>query len=72
MEDELHLAPVVASFSDGDGYVSPEFDLPSGDDEDFPPPTKRSKTAPRDVKRRSAQLTLDDEEELASRLLRQR
>jgi ATP-dependent RNA helicase DDX10/DBP4 len=71
-DDDLGPAPIVASFLDEDGYVSPEFDLLSGDDEDLPPPTKRNKTAPQNVSRRSAELTLDDEEELASRLLRQR
>ncbi|KAJ7057159.1 P-loop containing nucleoside triphosphate hydrolase protein [Mycena amicta] len=62
--------PVAMGHDEDDGYVSPEFDLPSGDDEDDeremwaqPPPAKRSK---------KAHTTLEDDEELALRLLRGR
>ncbi|KAF7319339.1 RNA helicase [Mycena chlorophos] len=63
------LAGAVAVAEVDDGYVSPEFDLPSGDDDDEqetwakPPPAKRSRTGPS---------TLEDDEELALRLLRGR
>lgn len=53
----------IAELSEDDGYVSPEFDLPSSDDEDepeSPPPLKRARI--RD--------DIEDDEELALRLLR--
>ncbi|KAJ7628689.1 ATP-dependent RNA helicase dbp-4 [Roridomyces roridus] len=55
-----------------DGYVSPEFDLPSESDEEEeeswapPPPTKRAKTTHGAEPRRA---TVEDDEELALRLL---
>jgi ATP-dependent RNA helicase DDX10/DBP4 len=61
--------------SDDDGYVSPEFDLPDlpSDDEDMaPPPSKRNKSDSHSNKRTTKALSdagLDDEEELALRLL---
>jgi len=58
--------------SDDDGYVSPDFnlpDLPSEDEEMAPPPSKRNKNEA-GSNRRSKHLTnLEDEEELALRLL---
>lgn len=67
-------APMLPPVDDDDGYVSPEFDLPpasSEDEEEAPPPSKRSKhykvspASPReDIS------TLEDEEELALRMLR--
>ncbi|KAF8909649.1 P-loop containing nucleoside triphosphate hydrolase protein [Gymnopilus junonius] len=72
---------VVEPPSDDDGYVSPEFDLPSEDDDDdgdmAPPPSKRNKfdshTSTSSRNKRStnhlSDTRLDDEEELALRLL---
>ncbi|KII91775.1 hypothetical protein PLICRDRAFT_173579 [Plicaturopsis crispa FD-325 SS-3] len=64
---------VLAPLSDDDGYVSPEFDLPSGSDDDadefVPPPSKRHKVS--ESKRPSAP-TIEDDEELALSLLRKR
>ncbi|KAJ7481739.1 ATP-dependent RNA helicase dbp-4 [Mycena latifolia] len=63
---------VVGPVSDDDGYVSPEFDLPSdsGSEEETwaPPPTKRSKTSHTEPRRTA----VEDDEELALRLLQQR
>ncbi|KAJ7326295.1 hypothetical protein DFH08DRAFT_968203 [Mycena albidolilacea] len=65
--------PMVAD-ADDDGYVEPEFDLPTSDSDDDrevwapPPPTKRSKTTHTDIGPRA----VEDDEELALRLLRQR
>ncbi|KAJ7805747.1 P-loop containing nucleoside triphosphate hydrolase protein [Mycena olivaceomarginata] len=65
--------PMVAD-GDDDGYVEPEFDLPTSDSDDDrevwapPPPTKRSKTTHTDIGPRA----VEDDEELALRLLRQR
>ncbi|KAJ6591209.1 ATP-dependent RNA helicase dbp-4 [Mycena vulgaris] len=66
---------VVGPVSDDDGYVSPEFDLPSGSESDDdretwapPPPAKRSKTSHTEPRRTA----VEDDEELALRLLRQR
>jgi ATP-dependent RNA helicase DDX10/DBP4 len=60
------LAPSVE-----DGYISPEFDLPSEDDvqDTSPPPLKRSK---RSALTKTESSGLEDEEELALRLLRNR
>ncbi|KAJ6588533.1 P-loop containing nucleoside triphosphate hydrolase protein [Mycena capillaripes] len=60
--------PMIVEAPEDDGYVSPDFDLPSdsGSDEEetwAPPPTKRSKTS---------HTAVEDDEELALRLLRQR
>ncbi|KAJ7177877.1 ATP-dependent RNA helicase dbp-4 [Mycena filopes] len=62
----------AAPMSDDDGYVSPDFDIPSAsgsDDEretwEAPPPTKRTKTS-------HTSTAVEDDEELALRLLRQR
>ena len=57
--------------SDDDGYVSPDFNLPdlTSEDEDMAPPPKRSKNEA-GFNGRSKNLTnLEDEEELALRLL---
>lgn len=59
-------APTV-DFAEDDGYVSPEFDLPSSsDEEDAPPPTKRAKGS------KGTKSALAEEEELALQLLRNR
>ncbi|EIM87449.1 DEAD-domain-containing protein [Stereum hirsutum FP-91666 SS1] len=67
-------APVLAPVDDDDGYVSPDFDLPpasSEDEDDAPPPPKRSKhhQTPQSSRREDIS-TLEDEEELALRMLR--
>ncbi|KAJ7120979.1 P-loop containing nucleoside triphosphate hydrolase protein [Mycena epipterygia] len=72
-EGEMGGPMVGGPVSDDDGYVSPEFDLPSdsGSDEETwapPPPTKRSKTSHTEPHRTA----IEDDEELALRLLRQR
>ena len=63
------IAALGAADDEDDGYVSPEFDLPSeSEDEPAPPPSKRARGAAgkgnKDISR-----TLADEEELALRLL---
>ncbi|KAF9485667.1 DEAD-domain-containing protein [Pholiota conissans] len=75
-EKERNEQPVGAVFeaaSDDDGYVSPEFDLPDlpSEDEDMaPPPSKRNKfDSSNKNPKASADVGLDDEEELALRLL---
>ena len=57
-EDGLQLIPFV----EDDGYVSPEFELPSGNEDADPEPTSK--------RARHGTPTLKDEEELALRLLR--
>ncbi|RDB30847.1 ATP-dependent RNA helicase dbp4 [Hypsizygus marmoreus] len=66
---EAVLAPLS---DDDDGYISPDFDLPDYDDdeEDMPPPSKRSKTSGRPGKVHTDEHTIEDDEELALRLLR--
>ncbi|KAJ7777953.1 ATP-dependent RNA helicase dbp-4 [Mycena maculata] len=64
---------VVGPAEDDDGYVSPQFDLPSSDSEEeeetwAPPPAKRSKTSHAEPRRTA----VEDDEELALQLLRQR
>ncbi|KAF8178079.1 P-loop containing nucleoside triphosphate hydrolase protein [Mycena galopus ATCC 62051] len=67
---------VVGPDDEDDGYVEPEFNLPPSDSDDDretwarPPPTKRSKTAHTHTE--SASRDVEDDEELALRLLRQR
>jgi len=59
--------------SDDGGYISPEFDLPSDEDEDLPPPTKRNKTSgSKSGGPHPLHSTLEDEEELALQFLRKR
>ncbi|KAG2347226.1 DEAD-domain-containing protein [Suillus weaverae] len=70
--DDAH-GGVIAELapSDEDGYISPEFDLPSEDVQDTlsPPPLKRSK---RSASTKTDFNGLEDEEETALRLLRSR
>ncbi|KIJ63585.1 hypothetical protein HYDPIDRAFT_29379 [Hydnomerulius pinastri MD-312] len=64
---------VLAPLSDDDGYVTPDFDIPSESDEesDFaPPPLKRAKATSMSKPRRPTAEDIEDEEELALRLLR--
>lgn len=54
---------------DDDGYVSPDFDLPSdSESEPTPPPTKRAKADPN--KSKGGKSRLAEDEELALQLLR--
>ncbi|KAI0772732.1 DEAD-domain-containing protein [Trametes elegans] len=70
------LGPTVAELSEDDGYVSPDFGLPSAsendDSEDERPPSKRPKTTAVRSTRPSAGTTLEEEEELALQMLRSR
>ncbi|KAJ7077803.1 ATP-dependent RNA helicase dbp-4 [Mycena crocata] len=73
-EGDMGGPMVIGPASDDDGYVSPEFDLPSGSESDedeetwAPPPTKRSKTSHNEAGRTA----VEDDEELALRLLQHR
>ncbi|KAH9848528.1 DEAD-domain-containing protein [Lenzites betulinus] len=67
-DGDIAMGPTVAELSDDDGYVSPEFDLPSGSDNEAEyerPPQKKARTRP-------AATTLEEEEELALQMLRSR
>lgn len=69
-EDGIH-GPVVAPLSDEDGYVTAEFDLPSESESEVePPPPKRKKPSASGSSLASRPQNLEDEEELALRLLR--
>lgn len=74
LDGQVGAPKVVGPTSDDEGYVSPEFDLPSdsGSEEEeamwAPPPAKRSKTTHAEPRRTA----MEDDEELALRLLRQR
>ncbi|KAG2007081.1 ATP-dependent rRNA helicase RRP3 [Coprinopsis cinerea AmutBmut pab1-1] len=80
--DDTGGAPMAFIAPPSDGYESPEFDLPDSDSDRSPspaPPTKRFKTANDAADRSSsnpstaiADTGLEDEEELALRLLRKR
>jgi ATP-dependent RNA helicase DDX10/DBP4 len=66
---------IIAPLSDDDGYVSPDFDLPdlpSNEEEDNAPPSKRSKIWNQHKESFSAENTIEDDEELALQLLRKR
>ena len=67
-DGDVAMGPTVAELSEDDGYVSPEFDLPSASDEeeseDERPPAKKA--------RKAALSTLQEEEELALQMLRSR
>ncbi|KAL0071643.1 ATP-dependent RNA helicase dbp4 [Marasmius tenuissimus] len=72
-DDERGIAVLDAGDDEDDGYVSPEFDLPdeSSDEEtDHDRPAKRRKGTESSLRRPSEFATLDDEEELALKLLR--
>ena len=66
-DGDVAMGPTVAELSDDDGYVSPEFELPSDSEgsEDEQPPSKKAKQNP-------ASTTLEEEEELALKMLRSR
>lgn len=69
-EEAGAAGPTVAELSDDDGYVSPEFDIPSDSDgevgEDVRPPLKKPRKAAAPAS------TLEEEEQLALQLLRNR
>ncbi|KAG1737558.1 DEAD-domain-containing protein [Suillus paluster] len=66
--DDGHIPELAPP--DDDGYISPEFDLPSEDDvECSPPPLKRSR---RPASTKEDSKGFEDEEELALQLLRNR
>ncbi|KAG6865184.1 hypothetical protein C0991_004627 [Blastosporella zonata] len=76
-DGEMAQAELAPLSDDDDGYVSPEFDLPdmSSDEEEemAPPPFKRSKLSDRHSgggDARAYDNTVEDDEELALRLLR--
>lgn len=68
--------PMVNAISDDDGYVSPEFDLPSDSEEsdEDQRPSKRGKMAERQPEEVSTAVThtIEDDEMLALQLLRKR
>ena len=67
-------APVLADPDEDDGYVSPEFDLPTAsesEDEPAPPPAKRAKAEP-SKKSKGGKSKLAEDEELALQLIRGR
>ncbi|KAI6038586.1 DEAD-domain-containing protein [Pisolithus marmoratus] len=69
-EDGMH-GPIVAPLSDEEGYVTPEFDLPSDSESEVePPPPKRIKPFASGSSTSPRPRNLEDEEELALRLLR--
>lgn len=68
--DEVH-ATVGPDDHRDDGYVTPDFDPPSEDEDDVPPPPKRTKLSSGSKSRRAAApRNIEDEEEMALRLLR--
>jgi len=72
-ESDLGYAgPVVAgALLSNDGYISPDFDLPSsGEDEEIGPPPKRSKGSNYPIQKQQHTRTIEDDEELALQLLR--
>ncbi|KIK84532.1 hypothetical protein PAXRUDRAFT_152885 [Paxillus rubicundulus Ve08.2h10] len=74
--DREEVQAVVASASDHeDGYVTPDFDVPSEEESDVDPrPSKRTKSsvAPKSGHLVADSHNMEDEEELALRLLRKR
>jgi ATP-dependent RNA helicase DDX10/DBP4 len=61
---------MVGMDDEDDGYISPEFNLPSGSEEELPP-TKRSKTG-RPAASTSREGDLEDEEQRALELIHSR
>ncbi|KAI0372411.1 DEAD-domain-containing protein [Pilatotrama ljubarskyi] len=72
---DVAMGPTVAALSDDDGYVSPEFDLPSASEDEESeyerPPPKKAKTTAANHKKPEG-TTLEEEEELALQVLRSR
>ena len=63
---------VLSPAANDDGYVSPEFDLPSGSEDEQPPPSKRIKNAGGGGggSTQKAPSALEDYEQLALKMLR--
>ncbi|KAH9931522.1 DEAD-domain-containing protein [Fomitopsis serialis] len=74
MGDSGPMAATQDPLGEDDGYVSPEFDLPSEDeDEDEAPPAKRNRPSGGQGRKHSSDgATLEEEEELALQFLRSR
>ena len=73
--DNPGAGPAIMPLLKDDGYVSPDFDLPSESEDDTSPPLKRAKTLDRKDDSRLpavADPTLEEEEELALQLLRRK
>ncbi|CDO72120.1 hypothetical protein BN946_scf184962.g63 [Trametes cinnabarina] len=73
-EGDVAMGPTVAGLDDDDGYVSPDFDLPSeseSEDEWERPPPKKAKHATA-TRAETGGTTLEEEEELALQMLRSR
>ncbi|EGN95755.1 hypothetical protein SERLA73DRAFT_186962 [Serpula lacrymans var. lacrymans S7.3] len=60
--------PVLEAFSDDDGYVSPDFDLPSGSEDEVPPAKRRKDT--KSPRRSDKPHTIEEDEETVLALLR--
>ena len=77
MENDGGVVAFLDAGSD-DGHISPEFDLPDlpsdQEENDLPPPSKRSKTSTSTMSTRRPTMndTLEEDEEMALRLLRRR
>ncbi|TCD66107.1 ATP-dependent RNA helicase dbp4 [Steccherinum ochraceum] len=67
--EDTGAVAMLGSADEDDGYVSPEFDLPSGSEDEHPPPTKRVKDSDRSGKKASGE-SLEDFEQLALKMLR--
>jgi ATP-dependent RNA helicase DDX10/DBP4 len=73
-DDDAAMGPTLTPAEDEDGYVSPDFDLPTESEEEAPsPPSKRRKgmSEPAGKSRKQA-VTLEDEEMMALQMLRSR
>ncbi|KAI8989191.1 DEAD-domain-containing protein [Trametes punicea] len=73
-DGDVAMGPTVAELSEDDGYVSPDFDLPSdSEDESERPPSKKTKVDSSTGSLGKPQsTTLEEEEELALKVLRSR
>ena len=79
MENDGGVVAFLDAGSD-DGHISPEFDLPDlpsdQEENDLPPPSKRSKTSAStstmSTRQPTVNDTLEEDEEMALRLLRRR
>ncbi|KAI0356989.1 DEAD-domain-containing protein [Trametes cingulata] len=74
-DGDVAMGPTVAELSEDDGYVSPEFDLPSASEDEEseyerPPPKKAKTSAP--ANKQTGGTTLEEEEQLALQMLRSR
>jgi ATP-dependent RNA helicase DDX10/DBP4 len=73
-DNNFAAGPALTSADEDDGYISPEFNLPSSSDNDnAPPPSKRSKKSNKKVHKYEGTRglgDLEDNEALVLRLLR--